>query len=237
MKRKTALAAAAAATVVLACGGTAVALTSGDGAGATTSTASAPQIRAMDDDRDDDRDEDRENDREDDSADDRDDADDAGARTSRDSVLITAVQAIDAAVRAQPGTVVQVELEDDDERDWEVTVHTGSRSSTVHVDSTTGRVLGTDKDDAEDAEDADDDRDASALLRGATTSAREAAELASAKGFVTSVDLDAEGEHDDRTPGWDVTVRDARGAETDWDVELKGGEVSADRDDDGDRDS
>ncbi|MFI8425836.1 PepSY domain-containing protein [Streptomyces sp. NPDC085479] len=236
MKRKTALATAAAATVVLACGGTAVALTSGNGAGATTSTASAPQIRAMDDDRDEDRDDDRADDSADDRDDDRDDAAGAGARTSRDGVPITAVQAIDAAVRAQSGTVVQVELEDDDERDWEVTVHTGSRSSTVHVDSATGRVLGTDKDDADDAD--DDDRDASALLRGATTSAREAAELASAKGFVTSVDLDAAGEDDDdRTPGWDVTVRDARGAESDWDVELKGGEVSADRDDDGDRDS
>ncbi|MFF8608358.1 PepSY domain-containing protein [Streptomyces sp. NPDC015346] len=104
-------------------------------------------------------------------------ADADGGRDDRDAqaqvrqAKVTATQAIDAALKAQPGTVVSADLDmddtdddrdrDRDDRGWEVDIlGQGTTSYTVHVDATTGKVLGTetDKDDAQDkAQDKKDD--------------------------------------------------------------------------------
>ncbi|HLL32399.1 MAG TPA: PepSY domain-containing protein [Streptomyces sp.] len=140
---------------------------------------------------------------------------------------VTAVQAIDAAVKERAGTVVSVELDDerDDERDvaaWEVDVlGSGTTSYTVRVDPASGKILGTETD-----HDEDDAAEARRLLKGADVDAREAARAAAAKGVVTSVDLDDEG----RSAGWSVETAKS---ERDWHVDLKTGKVTAERDDSG----
>ncbi|MEU9706649.1 PepSY domain-containing protein [Streptomyces sp. NPDC047981] len=155
-------------------------------------------------------------------------ADDAGdhrsERAAARDAKVTAVQAIDAALKAQPGTAVSADLDDD--RSWEVDVlGTGTTSYTVHVDAGTGKVLGkeTDKDD----DGRDDDADERRALKGASVDARQAAEAASAKGAVTSLSLD----DDDRTAGWDVETVNG-----DWRVDLRTAAVTADDDRDDDRD-
>jgi hypothetical protein len=90
------------------------------------------------------------------------------------------------------------------------------------VDPATGRILTTDTD-----RDEDDAAEARGLLKGADVDAREAARAAAAKGVVTSVDLD----DDDRAAGWSV---ETAGPGEDWRVDLKTGQVTADRDDDSD---
>ncbi|MEU7035178.1 PepSY domain-containing protein [Streptomyces sp. NPDC046237] len=157
-------------------------------------------------------------------------ADDDGGRTDRTAVRdvrdakVTAAQAIDAALKAQPGTAVSADLDDD--RGWEVDVlGTGTTSYTVQVDAGTGKVLGkeTDRDD-----DRNDDADDRRVLKGATVDARQAAEAASAKGVVTSVSLD----DDDRaTTAWDVDTVNG-----DWRVDLKTAQVTPDDDGQDDRD-
>ncbi|MEV4947241.1 PepSY domain-containing protein [Streptomyces sp. NPDC053755] len=135
---------------------------------------------------------------------------------------VTAVEAIDAALSAQPGTTVSADLDLDDEgegegsedRGWEVGIlGKGTTSYTVQVDATTGKVLGKETEK-------DDDEDARRALRGASVDARQAAEAATAKGFVTSVDLGDDG----RSPGWDVET--ASGA---WRVDPTTGKLTADR--------
>ncbi|MGW7429912.1 PepSY domain-containing protein [Streptomyces sp. NPDC054861] len=145
----------------------------------------------------------------------------AEARTAK----VTAVQAIDAALKAQPGTVVSADLDLDDgdgsdeERGWEVDVlGQGTTSYTVHVDSASGKVLG--KETETDDDDANDD----GAARSGSVDARQAAEAASAKGFVTSVDRD-----DDGAAAWEAET-----ASGDWRVDPKTGQVTADRDDDAD---
>ncbi|MFD7299964.1 PepSY domain-containing protein [Streptomyces pharetrae] len=142
---------------------------------------------------------------------------------------LTAVQAIDAALKAQPGTVVSADLDDerdddgDGDRGWEVDILGSGRTVyTVHVDPATGRILTTDTD-----RDEDDAAEARGLLKGADVDAREAARAGAAKGVVTSVDLD----DDDRAAGWSV---ETAGPGEDWRVDLKTGQVTADRDDDSD---
>ncbi|MGY1578567.1 PepSY domain-containing protein [Streptomyces sp. MN13] len=140
---------------------------------------------------------------------------------------LTAAQAIEAALKAQPGTVYSADLDDDrdgdddgDDRGWEVDIlGSGSTSYTVHVDPATGKVLGTDTD-----RDEDDAAEARRLLKGADIDAREAAQAAEAKGVVTSVELD-----DDRGEGWSA---ETAGSDRDWHVDLRTGKVTADRDDD-----
>ncbi|MEV5341188.1 PepSY domain-containing protein [Streptomyces sp. NPDC052676] len=140
---------------------------------------------------------------------------------------VTAVQAIDAALKERAGTVVSVDLDDDrdDERDvaaWEVDVlGSGTTSYTVRVDPASGKILGTETD-----HDEDDAAEARRLLKGADVDAREAARAAAAKGVVTSVDLDDEG----RSAGWSVETAKS---EQDWHVDLKTGKVTAERDDSG----
>ncbi|MEV5310476.1 PepSY domain-containing protein [Streptomyces sp. NPDC052610] len=142
---------------------------------------------------------------------------------------LTAAQAIEAALKAQPGTVYSADLDDDrdgdddgdgDDRGWEVDIlGSGSTSYTVRVDPATGKVLGTDTD-----RDEDDAAEARRLLKGADIDAREAAQAAEAKGVVTSVELD-----DDSGEGWSA---ETAGSDRDWHVHLRTGKVTADRDDD-----
>ncbi|MFD7462288.1 MULTISPECIES: PepSY domain-containing protein [unclassified Streptomyces] len=142
---------------------------------------------------------------------------------------LTAAQAIEAALKAQPGTVYSADLDDDrdgdddgdgDDRGWEVDIlGSGSTSYTVHVDPATGKVLGTDTD-----RDEDDAAEARRLLKGADIDAREAAQAAEAKGVVTSVELD-----DDSGEGWSA---ETAGSDRDWHVDLRTGKVTADRGDD-----
>lgn len=168
---------------------------------------------------------DRDTEGHDDARDDRDDrsGDAAEARGSK----LTAAQAIDAALKAKPGTAVSADLDagdedEDDVRGWEVDIlGSGSTSYTVHVDDRTGKILAT------ETERDDDAADARRALKVATVDAKQAAETAAPKGTVTSVDLD-----DDRSPRWDVETTDTHGKDHDWNVDVKTAKVTADRDDD-----
>ncbi|MGW3523985.1 PepSY domain-containing protein [Streptomyces olivaceus] len=163
---------------------------------------------------------------------------------------VTAAEAIAAALRDTPGTAVSAELDDgddaddrdgdDDDRDdrreraaWEVDVLSGDGTwHSVRVDPASGKVLGSHADDDE----ADDDAaEARAALKGASVTAAEAAQAAAGKGTVTSVDLDDDGgDGADRSKAaWEVETRASGQGERDWRVDLKTGEVTADRDDDG----
>ncbi|MFH9807090.1 PepSY domain-containing protein [Streptomyces olivaceus] len=160
---------------------------------------------------------------------------------------VTAAEAIAAALRDTPGTAVSAELDDgdDDDRDdrreraaWEVDVLSGDGTShSVRVDPASGKVLGSHADADADAEEEDDDAaEARAALKGASVTAAEAAQAAAGKGTVTSVDLDDDGDDDgaDRSKAaWEVETRASGQGERDWRVDLKTGEVTADRDDDG----
>ncbi|MFD7408055.1 PepSY domain-containing protein [Streptomyces sp. NPDC059866] len=158
MKRNIVIVAVTAAAVIG--GGSALAF-AGGGGGGVAATPSAPASVTVDglsaggDDDRDDRD-----DRDDDvRGDDRDD------RAASEGGALTASQAIEAAVKAVPGTVVSVELDSEDDggeggdrRVWEVEVlGRGSSSHTVDVDASTGRVLGTHTDDVDDGDDDDAD--------------------------------------------------------------------------------
>jgi uncharacterized membrane protein YkoI len=227
MKRNIVLAVVAAA--VLAGGGTATALAvaDDDGPGADDRVASAGRSghdRADDDaddrnDRDDhdhDRADDRHHDGRDDdgrSDDDRDDdrRDDDSAVAS--SAKVTAAEAIAAALRHTPGSVVSAELDD---AVWSVEVLSPDDSwRDVRVDPGTGEVRGV----RAEHEDAEDLAEARAALKGASTSAEEAARAAAAKGTVTSVELDER--------GWEAETLTSGGGERDWTVGLRGTDVTA----------
>ncbi|MGW0531488.1 PepSY domain-containing protein [Streptomyces sp. NPDC003032] len=224
MKRNIVIATVAAAALIT--GGTATALaTTGD----DDSAAKQSSVQVKDDDR---KDDDRTGD-DDDSRDDATDSDDAAENTAEaKAAKVTAADAIKAALAKTSGTAVSAELDEEDGGVvWDVDILKGSTWHNVEVDAGTGKVLGTwvDKDD-----EGDDDADAARVnsaLKGAATSAEDAARAAAGKGTVTSVDLD-----DDGTAGaWGVETTGAKGAESEWNVDLKTGKVSADRHDD-DRD-
>ncbi|MBZ6247715.1 PepSY domain-containing protein [Streptomyces olivaceus] len=172
------------------------------------------------------------------------------------SAKVTAAEAIAAALRDTPGTAVSAELDDaddaddrdgdDDDRDdrreraaWEVDVLSGDGTwHSVRVDPASGKVLGSHADAADDADEEDDDAEARAALKGASVTAAEAAQAAAGKGTVTSVDLDDDGDDsgdgaDRSKAAWEVETRASGQGERDWRVDLKTGEVTADRDDDG----
>ncbi|MBZ6106618.1 PepSY domain-containing protein [Streptomyces olivaceus] len=171
---------------------------------------------------------------------------------------VTAAEAIAAALRDTPGTAVSAELDDaddgdrdgdgdDDDRDdrreraaWEVDVLSGDGTwHSVRVDPASGKVLGSHADADADAEEEDDDAaEARAALKGTSVTAAEAAQAAAGKGTVTSVDLDDDGDDggdgaDRSKAAWEVETRASGQGERDWRVDLKTGEVTADRDDDG----
>ncbi|WP_199550889.1 PepSY domain-containing protein [Streptomyces sp. N35] len=160
---------------------------------------------------------------------------DSSDSSASEASRLTAAQAIDAALKAQPGTAVSADLEDDDDRDWQVDIlGSGSTWYEVKVDAKTGKILG--KETERDDDDAADAREARAALKGSTVSAKQAAEIASAKGFVTSVDLDGDDDDDRGARTWDVETTDAKGKERDWNVDTKSSRITEDRDDRDDRD-
>lgn len=236
MKRNIVIATVAAA--VLIGGGSALAFAgTDDGAETRAETRTQAQggthrITVKDDDRDDHRDQD--------DRDSRDDRDDRAGQANRadagvSGVKLTAAQAVEAALKAQPGTAVSAELddEDDDSRErpvWEVDVlGQGNAWHTLHVDAATGKILGTD--DEDDADGGDDAREARAALKDARTTAAQAAEAAAAKGFVTSVDLDDDGRAGQASEGWEIETVDSTGTERDWSVDVRTGKLTVDHDD------
>lgn len=138
-------------------------------------------------------------------------------------------EAVAAALKAVPGTVTEVELDDDDDRSrtvWELDVYgTDKVWHDVDVDAEKGTVLS-------DREDGDDDRDRHAP-RTATVSLDSAvdAALGERPGTVTSVDLDDD-DSDRGAPHWDVDVTGKDGREHELRVDAKTSEVTVDRDDD-----
>lgn len=218
MKRNIVIATVAA--IALVGGGTASALAAtGDDDASAAAKKSSVQLKNAD--RDNDRDDDR---YDDDRNDDRDDAKENTAEAK--AAKITAADAIKAALANQSGTAVSAELDDEDNGGlvWDVDVlGKGSTWHSVQVDPGTGKVLGS---HTEQDEDGDANRVAAAL-KGASTTAEDAAKAASAKGTVTSVDLD-----DDGTAGaWEAETSGAKGAESDWKVDLQSGKVTADKTD------
>ncbi|MFG2192800.1 PepSY domain-containing protein [Streptomyces sp. NPDC048639] len=184
MKRNIVIATVTAAALVT--GGTASAFAiSGDG-GATAAQQSGASLRVADDDRDDrgdDRDDRDRDDRRDDADDARDDRDDAGQddRGRDDAREIQAAkgartdagEAIAAALKAVPGTVTSVDLEDDGPAyAWDLEVQgQDGKEHDVRVDLKTGKATqapaqADDRDDrdgdddraGEDRDDRDDDR-------------------------------------------------------------------------------
>ncbi|AZM55579.1 peptidase propeptide and YpeB domain protein [Streptomyces sp. WAC 01529] len=228
MKRNIVIATVAAAALIT--GGTATALaTTGD----DETAAKQSSVQVKDDDRkDDDRD-----DRDDRKGDDRDDRDDAAENTAEaKAAKVTAADAIKAALAKTPGTAVSAELDEEDGGlVWGVDILKGSTWHEVEVDPGTGKVLGTwvDKnDEGEAGDDAADTARVNSALKGASTSAEDAARAGAAKGKVTSVDLDDDG----KAGAWGVETTGAKGAESEWNVDLKTGKVTADRHDDRDHD-
>lgn len=212
MKRNIVIAAVTAAALIG--GGTATALAvSGDGEG---SARQAADVRGTGDDV-----------RDDDSGRD----DDAGKAAS---VEVTAADAIASALRHDPGTVVSVELDDEDDGAgadggpvvWKVDVLGGGDTwHSVRVDPGTGKVLGS------HTEREDDTAEVRAALKGTSVTAAEAAKAVTGKGTVTSVDLDEDG----TSKGWEVETHASGEAEQDWRIDLNSGKVTADRADRADR--
>lgn len=136
---------------------------------------------------------------------------------------ITAAEAISAALRHTPGTVVSAELDDDggDAGGWGVDV-VGDDGAEYGVEvSAEGRVLDAQR-DTEDAGDADsEDLAELAALRGARFDARAAAVAGAEKGTVVEVGADDE----NGAVVWGVeTVKD--GVTSEWAVTLDTGEVT-----------
>ncbi|QEU91763.1 PepSY domain-containing protein [Streptomyces kanamyceticus] len=205
MKRNIVIATFAAAALVA--GGTATALAVTGDDESTAAKHSSVQVKDV---KDDDRDDTVEN------------------VTEAKAAKVTAADAIRAALADTPGTAVSAELDDEDGGlVWGVDVLKGSTWHNVEVDPGTGKVLGSWVDKDDDGDDGDDATRVNSALKGASTSAEDAAKAAAAKGTVTSVDLD-----DDGTAGaWEVETTDTKGAEADWHVGLKGDKVTADRSD------
>ncbi|MCT7356779.1 PepSY domain-containing protein [Streptomyces sp. 15-116A] len=152
-----------------------------------------------------------------------DDPDEARAAASAD---VTAAEAIAAALKHTPGTAVSADLDGDEGRTaWEVDVlGKGDTWHSVRIDPASGKVLSAHEDDE------DDTAEVRAALKGASVSAEDAARAAAAKGTVTSVDLDDDGEK-----VWEVETSGAG----DWKVALNTAKVTPDRedsDDSGDND-
>lgn len=213
MKRNIVIATVAAAALIG--GGTAAFATGGD----DDSAASKSSVQLKDSDRKDDRDDDRKDD----------DRDDAAENTAEaKAAKVTAADAIKAALADTSGTAVSAELDDEDGGlVWDVDILKGKTWHSVEVDPGTGKVLGswTEKDD--DSDDAADAARINSALKGASVSAADAAKAGADKGTVTSVDLDDDG----TATAWNVETTGKKGAESEYDVDLKTGKVTADRTD------
>lgn len=228
MKRNIVIATVAA--MALVGGGTATALAAnGDDDSSAAAKKSSVQLK--------DHDRDNDSDRDDDRYDDRDDAKENTAEAK--AAKVTAADAIKAALAEKSGTAVSAELDDEDNGGlvWDVDVlGKGSTWYSVQVDPGTGKILGSHTEQDDDGDDADDASRVAATLKGASTTAEDAAKAAAAKGTVTSVDLDDDG----TAKAWEAETSGAKGAESDWKVDLQSGKVSADKSDshdDSDNDS
>ncbi|MEV0254355.1 PepSY domain-containing protein [Streptomyces sp. NPDC050732] len=212
MKRNIVIATVAAAALIG--GGTATAFAVG---GDDDSAANRSSVQLKDHDRGDD----------DGKDDDRDDAAENTAEAK--AAKVTAADAIKAALADTKGTAVSAELDDEDGGlVWDVDLLNGKTWHSVEVDAGTGKVLGswTEKDD--DGDDAADAARVNSALKGATVGAADAAKAGADKGTVTSVDLDDDG----TATAWNVETTGAKGAESEYDVDLKTGKVTADHSDD-----
>lgn len=218
MKRNIVIATVAAAALIG--GGTATAFATG-GDDDSAAAKSSVQLKDSDHKDDDGKDDDR-----DDRKDDRDDAAENTAEAK--AAKVTAADAIKAALADTSGTAVSAELDDEDGGlVWDVDILKGSTWHNVEVDPGTGKVLGSWVDKDDDGDDAADAARVNSALKGASTSAADAARAAAGKGTVTSVDLDDDG----KAGVWDVETTGAKGAEADWHVGLTNGKVTADRSD------
>ncbi|MEU8739814.1 PepSY domain-containing protein [Streptomyces halstedii] len=143
---------------------------------------------------------------------------------------VTLDEAVAAALKAVPGTVTEVELDDDDHGArlvWELDVYgKDTVRHDVTVDAGTGEVLSTRDDDDND----NDDRDRHAARSAAVSlDSAVAAALKAEPGTVTSAELDDD-DHGHLYWEIDVTGKDGRYHELRVDAETAA--VSVDRDDD-----
>ncbi|MFF1380361.1 PepSY domain-containing protein [Streptomyces sp. NPDC058308] len=220
MKRNIVIATVAAAALIG--GGTATAFAvGGDDDGAAGTSSVQLKDNARDNDSDDARDDDSDNA--------HDDADDAAENTAEaKAAKVTAPDAIKAALAHTKGTAVSAELDDEDGGlVWDVDVLKGSTWHSVEVDPGTGKVLGSWVDKDDDGDDAADAARVNSALKGASVSAADAARAGAGKGTVTSVDLDDDG----KAVAWNVETTGAKGAESEYNVDLKTGKVTPDHDD------
>ncbi|MEU5987955.1 PepSY domain-containing protein [Spirillospora sp. NPDC047418] len=145
--------------------------------------------------------------------------DDAAPKTA-----VSLAQAVDAALKAAPGTVAEIELDDEHGRTaWEVDIvaANGERRD-VTVDAADGKVL-TNRADDRDDDDRDDGEDDPAALRGAKVTAAAAADAAlkAVPGRVTSADFETE--HGKAV--WEVDVAGKDGAEHELTIDAADGKV------------
>ncbi|MEU5688831.1 peptidase propeptide and YpeB domain protein [Streptomyces venezuelae] len=220
MKRNIVIATVAAAALIG--GGTATAFATG---GDDDSAASKSSVQLKDDDRKDQDDRDDQDGRDDDRKDD--DRDDAAENTAEaKAAKVTAADAIEAALADTSGTAVSAELDDEDGGlVWDVDILKGKTWHNVEVDPGTGKVLGSWVDKDDDGDDAADAARVNSALKGASVGAADAAKAGADKGTVTSVDLD----DDSTATAWNVETTGKRGAESEYNVDLKSGKVTADR--------
>lgn len=143
---------------------------------------------------------------------------------------VTAADAIKTALKHKSGTAVSADLDDEGTNlVWDVDVLTdGGKWFSVQVDPGTGKVLGSQADRDDDGDDAAETAQIKAALKGSSVTAAEAAEAGAAKGTVTSVDLDEEG----NDQSWEVDTTAADGTGSDWRVNLDSGKLTADRSND-----
>ncbi|MFE5195371.1 PepSY domain-containing protein [Streptomyces sp. NPDC056601] len=133
---------------------------------------------------------------------------------------VTASDALAAALKSVPGTAVSAELDDEnDQVVWEVEVLNGTTWHDVLVDPATGKVTGS------HTSRHDDTARVTAVLKGARTTAQDAARAATAKGTVTEIDLDDDG----TAHAWEAETTAANGTDADWHVDLRTGAVTPDR--------
>lgn len=151
----------------------------------------------------------------------------SGERPARTAVSLT--QAADAALKAVPGKVQEIELEDEHGTTvWEVDVLAGDGAAhKVVVDSGSGKVT-SDRPEKQEG----DDKDEAAALRGAkvTVAAAEAAALKAVPGHATSAGFD----RDEGRAVWEVDVTGADGTEHEVAVDAATGKVLAEEADDDD---
>lgn len=138
---------------------------------------------------------------------------------------VTVLDAAAAALKAAPGEIDEIELDDGV---WEVEILADNgRWRDLKVDAGSGKVLS-------DRADDDDDDDDAAALRKAKLTASDAAEAAlkAAPGTVTAVEFD----EDDGRLVWEVEVKGEDGNERELEVNASSGKVAFDDDDDDDDD-